>query len=124
MVRHPHFAQPVFVRFPRPAVMSGREGVERFPPAAEPSLAVAVARELRRLDGSINLGWVQQAILLHEERDVLAARNSVQRQRPVDVKNAFRRELNRLARPAAQVIEQSVSQTRALREFAPDEYGG
>ncbi len=37
MVRHPHFTQPVFVRFPRPAVMSGREGVETFPQAPEPS---------------------------------------------------------------------------------------
>ena len=26
MVRHPHFTQPVFVRFPRPAVMRGRDG--------------------------------------------------------------------------------------------------
>ena len=31
MVRHPHFTQPIFVRFPRPAVL-GREGAERFPP--------------------------------------------------------------------------------------------
>ena len=38
MVRHPHFTQPVFVRFPRPASLSGREGVERFPP--EPDLPV------------------------------------------------------------------------------------
>ena len=44
MVRHPHFTQPVFVRFPRPAVMSGREGVERFPQAPEPSLAGTVRR--------------------------------------------------------------------------------
>jgi DNA helicase HerA-like ATPase len=35
MVRHPHFAQPIFVRFPRPAVMRGRDGAERFPHAAE-----------------------------------------------------------------------------------------
>ena len=34
MVRHPHFTQPIFVRFPRPAVLRGREGVERFPPGA------------------------------------------------------------------------------------------
>src|SRR5205085_10845312 len=26
MVRHPHFAQPIFVRFPRPAAMRGRDG--------------------------------------------------------------------------------------------------
>ena len=34
MVRHPHFTQPIFVKFPRPAVLSGREGIERFPPPA------------------------------------------------------------------------------------------
>jgi len=25
MVRHPHFAQPIFVRFPRPAILRGRD---------------------------------------------------------------------------------------------------
>ncbi len=35
MVRHPHFAQPIFVRFPRPAVLRGRDGAERFPQAQE-----------------------------------------------------------------------------------------
>ncbi|HTY05917.1 MAG TPA: hypothetical protein VMC86_05350, partial [Gemmatimonadales bacterium] len=29
MVRHPHFTQPIFVRFPRPVVLRGRDGVER-----------------------------------------------------------------------------------------------
>src|SRR5256886_5618080 len=29
MVRHPHFTQPVFLRFPRPAVLNGRGGAER-----------------------------------------------------------------------------------------------
>jgi DNA helicase HerA-like ATPase len=124
MVRHPHFAQPVFVRFPRPAVMSGREGVERFPPAAEPSLAIAVARDLRRLDASVDLGWVQQTILLHEESDVLAARNAVLRLRPSDIKAAFARDLSRRTRPSPQVVEQTTPKPRALRDFAPDEYGG
>lgn len=32
MFRHPHFAQPVFVRFPRPAVLKGEDGIKRFPP--------------------------------------------------------------------------------------------
>ena len=38
MIRHPHFTQPVFVRFPRPCVLSGREGVERFPPSSRPAV--------------------------------------------------------------------------------------
>jgi hypothetical protein len=124
MVRHPHFAQPVFVRFPRPAVMTGREGVERFPQAPEPSLAFAVARDLRRLESGIDLGWVQQTILLYEEHEVLAARNAVLRRRPDDVKAAFARELQRRARPGAIDSESMAPKPRTLRSFAPDEYGG
>lgn len=124
MVRHPHFAQPIFVRFPRPAVLSGREGVEKYPPVPEPSLAVAVARELRRHDASIDLAWVQQAILLFEEPAVLAARNAVLRMRPADIKSAFTRELARQTRPAAQVMAQAAPSARPLRSFSTDEYGG
>ena len=50
MLRHPHFTQPIFARFPRPAMLSGREGVERFPPGAELPFADAVARQLKQLD--------------------------------------------------------------------------
>lgn len=32
MVRHPHFSQPVFVRFPRPCCMKGNDGLIRFSP--------------------------------------------------------------------------------------------
>jgi hypothetical protein len=124
MVRHPHFAQPVFVRFPRPAVMSGRDGVERFPQAQEPTLAHAVTRDLRRLDDGIALGWVQQAIGLFEEHEVLAARNAVLRRRPEDVRGAFTRELQRRSRPAAVDAEAVAPRPRTLRAFAPDEYGG
>lgn len=124
MIRHPHFTQPIFVRFPRPAVMTGREGVERFPQAPEPTAAQAVTRDLRRLDASIELGWVQQTIMLYDEPVVLAARNAVLRTRPDNVKAAFARELQRRAVPAPRDVEAVVSRPRALRPFAPDEYGG
>ena len=124
MVRHPHFAQPVFVRFPRPAVMTGRDGVEKFPQAAEPTLAAAVTRDLRRLDRGIELGWVQQAILLYQEPEVLGARNAVLRRRPDDVKATFQRELQRRSRPGAIDAESVAPKPRSLRAFAPDEYGG
>lgn len=32
MVRHPHFGQPVFLRFPLPYVMKGSDGLKKFPP--------------------------------------------------------------------------------------------
>src|SRR6201999_3104603 len=93
MVRHPHFTQPVFVRFPRPAVLSGREGAERFPPAAEPTLEVAVMRSLRALDPSITLAWVLTTVALHDDEDVLRARRATEQARPADVKGFFRGQL-------------------------------
>jgi hypothetical protein len=89
MVRHPHFAQPVFVHFPRPAVMSGREGSEQFPPEAPPSLEDAVTRSLRSLDASITRQFVQDFVALHDEPAVLRARNATLRARPQDVRAYF-----------------------------------
>jgi DNA helicase HerA-like ATPase len=101
MVRHPHFTQPVFVRFPRPAVLSGREGAERYPPAGEQTLDVAVTRALRMIDPSVTLGWVQTVIGLHEEHEVLRARRATEQARPADVQAFFRAQLRPLIPAAA-----------------------
>src|SRR6476619_5462230 len=55
MIRHPHFTQPISVRFPRPPVMQGREGAERYPQASDVSLDAAILRALRPLDKTITL---------------------------------------------------------------------
>jgi DNA helicase HerA-like ATPase len=89
MVRHPHFTQPIFVRFPRPAVMRGRDGAERYPQAADVDLDNAVMRSLRTLDPSITIGWVRDAIGIREDDEVIRARNAVLRERPADVRKAF-----------------------------------
>jgi uncharacterized protein len=81
LVRHPHFTQPIFVRFPRPAVLSGREGVERFPPAPELPFPAAVARRLRALDAAIPPGKVEDAIAGRREEDVRRALNATIRAR-------------------------------------------
>lgn len=31
LVKHPHFAQPIFVRFPRPGCLKGSDGMRRYP---------------------------------------------------------------------------------------------
>ena len=98
MVRHPHFTQPVFVRFPRPAVLSGREGVEKFPQAAEPTLEVAITRALRVMDPSVTLEWVNETIALADEDEALRARNRTQQTKPEDVKAYFRAQLKRRVR--------------------------
>ncbi len=84
MVRHPHFTQPIFVKFPRPAVLSGREGIERFPPAGDVSLPDAAARQLRRLDRRVSVEAVRDAVAGRREDDVRRALAATRRERPAD----------------------------------------
>jgi hypothetical protein len=90
MVRHPHFTQPIFVRFPRPAVMNGRDGAERYPQAADPSLEEAVLRSLRRLDPTINLSWVEDLVSRYEVEEVIRAKNATMLAKPGDVRAFFK----------------------------------
>src|SRR3954465_3974850 len=80
MVRHPHFTQPIFVRFPRPAVMRGRDGAERYPQAVQLSFETAGLRTLRTLDPSLTINWLQDAIGIQDEQDVVRARNATMRE--------------------------------------------
>jgi uncharacterized protein len=84
MVRHPHFTQPIFVKFPRPAVLSGREGIERFPPAGDVPLPDAAARQLRRLDRRVSAEAVRDAVAGRREDDVRRALAATRRERPAD----------------------------------------
>lgn len=89
MVRHPHFTQPVFVRFPRPAVLSGPEGVRRYPPAADVPFDEAVVRQLSALDRRISAATVRELIADRREDDVRRALLVTRRSRPEDVLGYF-----------------------------------
>lgn len=120
MVRHPHFTQPIFVRFPRPAVMRGRDGAEQYPQAVDLDLDNAVLRSLRTLDPSITLGWVRDAIGIREDEEILKARNATLRERPGDVKKYFLSQLKPVV--AAKTVTRAP--TAAIRSApADDPYG-
>ena len=90
MIRHPHFTHPIFVRFPRPAVLAGREGVERFPPEADVPFSQAVTRRLRRLDPAITLAKVALLVDGRVEDDVRRALHATERARPAEPFPYFR----------------------------------
>jgi len=102
MVRHPHFTQPIFVRFPRPAVLGGREGIERFPPAPELPFADAVARQLRLLDRRVSVDAVHALVDGRREDDIRRALGATRRERPDDPLAFFRACLGR--RVATEVV--------------------
>jgi DNA helicase HerA-like ATPase len=96
MVRHPHFTQPIFVRFPRPAVLQGREGAERFPQAVEVTLEAAIYRSLHALDPDVTLGWVKDHAALYDEEELIAAKNATVLARPSNVRAFFKSRLKKV----------------------------
>jgi hypothetical protein len=120
MVRHPHFTQPIFIRFPRPAVMRGRDGVEQFPQAADVALEEAVLRSLRSLDPSVTLQWVQDTVGLHEDVEIIRARNATMRERPRDVRAFFTSQFRGIV-PPQPVVRRAPTPIRSAP--ADDPYG-
>jgi hypothetical protein len=110
MIRHPHFTQPIFVRFPRPAVMQGREGSERYPQSSEVSLEAAILRALRPLDSTITLPWVQEITALYTEEEVIRARNATLLARPDNVRAYFSAQFRKVipAQPAPRPMAGSI----------------
>jgi hypothetical protein len=62
LVRHPYFNQPIFVRFPRPALMRGQDGLRHYPPAPDIPLEDAVWQNLRRLNPTLERNAVADRI--------------------------------------------------------------
>jgi hypothetical protein len=120
MLRHPHFTQPIFVKFPRPAVLNSREGIERFPPAAELPFADAVARQLRQLDRRISLDAVRALVEGRREDDVRRALAATRREHPADASAFFTACLGR------RVTAEVVSPRRGIPalKHADDGYSG
>ncbi|HSG81698.1 MAG TPA: ATP-binding protein, partial [Gemmatimonadota bacterium] len=118
MVRHPHFTQPVFVRFPKPAVMRGRDGIERFPPRHEVPFEDAIARGLKRLDDRVKVNQVKDLIAGREREEVLQAYHHTERAQPDDALAFFRARLKRV------VISEVVEPPRRPVSVPDDPYGG
>jgi DNA helicase HerA-like ATPase len=90
MVRHPHFTQPIFVRFPRPPILPGPIGVRRFPPAKDVNFEEAVVVQLAILDRRILPGRVKELIVDHREDEVRRALLATRRAQPDDVLAFFK----------------------------------
>jgi hypothetical protein len=118
MIRHPHFTQPIFVRFPRPAVMQGREGSERYPQANDVSLDAAILRALRPLDPTITLPWVQEITALFTEEEIIRARNATILARPDNVKAYFAAQFRKII-PAQAVPRPMAGSIKSAPENDP-----
>jgi hypothetical protein len=120
MGRHPHFTQPIFVRFPRPPVLGSREGIERFPPAPDLPFADAVARQLRALDRRAGTDAVRALVEGRREDDVRRALAATRRERPDDALAFFRACLGRRVSPELATSRRPIP---AIRRGDDQDYG-
>ena len=123
MVRHPHFTQPVFVRFPRPCVMSGRQGAEAFPPAPLEDVDVALLRRLRRLDPALDMAWFRTAIALADEAEMVRAVRAAERERPADVKAFVTKQFRKHVAPKPLAAQPAARVSPILAPAGDDPYG-
>ncbi len=118
MVRHPHFTQPIFIRFPKPAVMRGRDGIELFPPRQEMPFEDAVAHGLRRIDRRVRVNDVKDLIAGRERSEVLQAFHHTERALPDDALAFFRSRLRK------KISSETVERPRRPVSVPEDPYAG
>jgi DNA helicase HerA-like ATPase len=118
MVRHPHFTQPIFIRFPKPAVMRGRDGIELFPPRQEMPFEDAVAHGLRRIDDHVRVNQVKDLIAGRERSEVLQAFHHTERASPDDALAFFRSRLRK------SVTSETVEPPQRAVSVPDDPYAG
>lgn len=98
MIRHPHFNQPIFVKFPRPNVLRGPDGTKMFPPADELPLEEAIYQNLSRLGGEISRNDVKDAVAAASDQDeVVRAMNITLQRQPDDPAAFFRNSIRKKA---------------------------
>jgi hypothetical protein len=98
MVRHPHFTQPVFLKFPRPAVMRGQDGRLLYPPSEDVDFYTAMVRRLQKLDPKLVPQKIKDAIADIDAETLLTKVNQLEQERPADILSALKGKLKSVQR--------------------------
>jgi len=78
LLKHPHFTQPIFLRFPRPAVMKGQDGMRRYK-QSEPKAARDVLLEVLKRWPNVNFGAVNDVLNRMPEDEQITALHRLER---------------------------------------------
>lgn len=123
MIRHPHFNQPIFVKFPRPNVLRGPDGIRMFPPADDLPLEEAVWQNLSRIDGNLTRSEVRDVVArAADPEEVVRAMNDTIQKRPDDVAAAFRGYIRRKAKTQAEPDRAPIAMVRDAGDGGADPF--
>jgi len=98
MVRHPHFSQAIFVKFPRPNILRGSDGVRLFPPADPVPLEEAIFQEFSRMDSTVQRNQVREALADADHDAAVEAFNRVKVLKSAQPVSDFQRFIRKKAR--------------------------
>jgi hypothetical protein len=79
LIRHPHFNQYIFIKFPRPPVMTSQDGAKKFPSKESLPFEDAMVQNFKRLDPQIKANDVKDAIYEIDQNEVMRAFSETER---------------------------------------------
>ncbi len=124
MVRHPHFTQPVFLKFPRPAVMRGQDGRLLYPPSEDVDFYTAIVRRLQKLDPKLVPQKVKDAIADIDAETLLTKVNQLEQERPSDILSALKSKLKSIPKVTSSASNGSIQKTvKVAPLFLPEDDG-
>lgn len=121
LIRHPHFNQYIFVKFPRPAVMTSQDGINKFKPVPERPFEDAVISNFKRLDRNIKANEIKEAIMDVEQDEVIRAFNETELKGKDDPLVYFKKVLKK--KPVRQSFSETNSKPPASADVYKDLFG-
>ncbi|MEI7475619.1 MAG: ATP-binding protein [bacterium] len=93
LIRHPHFNQYIFVKFPRPSIMTSHDGIIKFPPQHELPFEDAIIFQFKRLAKHLNVKIkdidIKNAISGIDEEEIIRAFNKTELSKDTNIIKCF-----------------------------------
>ena len=70
LLKHPHFAQPVFLNFPIPACLKGQDGLRKYPQAKPLAVYDLIVNEVKRMRGNVDQAKAALDLISQDPKDM------------------------------------------------------
>ncbi len=121
LLRHPHFNQYIFVKFPRPAIMTSQDGVKKFPPVPKRDFEQAMIANFKRLDSSLKEVDIKDVIHVVPEHEVIRAFNETELKGRDNPLAFFKKALRK--KPKRESFDNSISESSGSTDLYKDLFG-
>ncbi len=119
MVRHPHFSQAIFVKFPRPNILRGADGIKVFPSQQDRPLDEVVFSLFKRLNPTVQRNQVNEILASADSESAIDALSRVRVEQPDDPVSTFRKYCRNKANIVEAVVPKGFGAPGAIDQTDP-----